>query len=82
MKEFKTVTGAVLMVVTNTEQEEYLLQLRDYKDIKRLEIVAEGDKMEMIATARVLNERHYFAGKWHYYLVYPAHYAKAMVAKY
>lgn len=76
----KTVKAAIIMIVTNTEQEHFM-QLRSYSDIKRLEIVAEGDKAEMIAAARVLGEREYFAGKWHYYLVYPAYYAKAMVAK-
>ncbi len=81
MKEFKPVTGAVLMVVTNTEQD-YHFNVSGFSDIKRLEIVAEGEKAEMIAMAGVLKEREYFAGKWHYYLVLPAYYAKAMVAKY
>lgn len=80
MNTVKTVKAAILMVVTDTEQDNYIL-LHSYNDIKRLEVVAEGDKAEMIAEASVLNERHYFAGKWHYYLVYPAYYAKAMVAK-
>ena len=80
MNTVKTVKAAILMVVTNTEQE-YFIQLHNYSDVKRLEIVAEGDKVEMLAEARVLNERNYFAGKWHYYLVYPYYYAKAMVAK-